>query len=101
MHKSLISRLPNFFRYVNKVYDFSKTISSMRDKRKKPETSAQTTFISSFLGNLLRFGSIRRIAFESKNKRIQKFIRHVDKETFCANTIANGLETIDTQILDV
>lgn len=100
MHKALISRLPNFFRYVNKVYQFSKTVSSMKDKRSRPETSPQTTFTSVFLCALLRFGSIRRLAFESKNGKIRKFLQNIDKEAFCANTIGNGLENINTDILE-
>ena len=100
MHKTLISRLPNFFRYVNKVYHFSKTVSSMKDKRSRPETSPQTTFTIVFLCALLRFGSIRRLAFESKNGKIRKFLQNIDKETFCANTISNGLENIGTDTLE-
>ncbi len=100
IYKALISRLPNFFRYVNKVYQFSKTVSSMKDKRPRPETSAQTTFTSVFLCALLRLGSIRRLAFEAKNGRIRKFIQNVDTETFCANTINNGLENTRTDILE-
>ncbi len=100
MYKALISRLPNFFGYVNKVYEFSKTVISMRDKRSRPETSAQTTFTSVFLCVLLRFGSLRRLASEAKNGRVRKFIKDIDKETFCANTMANGLENIDTGVLE-
>ena len=100
MHKALISRLPNLFRYINKVYHFSKTVHSMKDRRERPETSPQTMFISVFLCALLRFGSIRMLAFEAKNRRIRKFIQNVDKDTFCGNTIANGLENIHTDILE-
>ena len=37
MYKSLKTRLPNFLRYVNKVYSFCETIKSMRDKRARPK----------------------------------------------------------------
>jgi hypothetical protein len=100
MYKTLISRLPNFFRYVNKFYGFSKTLSSMKDKRPRPKTSPQTIYTSVFLCSLLQLGSLRRLSLESKNGRIRKFIRNVDKEEFCANTINNGLENIHTDPLE-
>ena len=93
MYKSLKARLPNFLRYVNKVYRFSE--KTMRDKR-----SSQTIFMSVFLCLTLRFGSLRRLEFEANNVRIRKFFPRVDKETFCANTVSNGLENIDIDILE-
>ena len=44
---------------------------------------------------------MNRLKFEAKNKRLSKFLKtnKGDKDTFCANTIANGLENIDTDIL--
>lgn len=44
---------------------------------------------------------MNRLEFEAKNKRLSKFLKtnKGDKDTFCANTIANGLENIDTDIL--
>jgi hypothetical protein len=66
-------------------------------------------FMSVFLCMTLRFGSLRRLSFEAKNGRLRKFLPAVDKvpkqdsqnskETFCANTISNGLENMDTSIL--
>ena len=93
-----IKRLPNFLRYVNKVYRFSQTIDSMQSNC-DPETSPQTIFMSVFLCMLLRLGSIRQLAADVKAGRIRKFLPSVDKETYCANTVANGLENIDTRIL--
>jgi hypothetical protein len=40
------------------------------------------------------------LEFEVNNGRIRKFLPQVDKETFCANTTANGLENMDTDILE-
>jgi len=97
-YESSLKRLPNFLRYVNKVYRFSQTIDSMQSKV-APETSPQTIFMSVFLCLLLRFGSFRQLAKDAKAGRIRKFIPRVDKETYCANTVANGLENIDTAIL--
>lgn len=104
MYKSLKTRLPNFLRYVNKVYKFSETIKSIRDKRGRTEVSGQTIFMSVFLCLTLRFGSFRRLSFEANNGRLGKFLPAFDKaksgtkadqETFCANTLANGMENDD------
>jgi len=85
---------------VNKVYRFSETIKTMRDKRAKTEISSQTIFMSVFLCLTLRFGSLRRLEFEVNHGRLRKFLPRVDKETFCANTVSNGLENIDIDILE-
>jgi hypothetical protein len=100
MYKSLRTRLPNFLRYVNKVYGFSETIRSMSDNRDRTEISAQATFMYTFICMLLRFGSLRSLVFEVNNGRILKFLALSYRATFCANTIANGLENIVTDILE-
>jgi len=106
MYKFLPKRLPNFFRYVNKVYGFSKIVNSMMDKRSNTELTPQIIFMSVFLCCLLRFGSLNRLQFEAKSKRLSKFLKtnkgdkNTSKDTFCANTIANGLENIDIDILE-
>ena len=64
-----------------------------------PETSPQTIFMSVFLCLLLRFGSLRQLAKDAKAGRIRKFLPSIDKETYCANTVSNCLEDIDTDIL--
>ena len=97
-YESSLKRLPNFLRYVNKVYRFSQTIDSMQSKA-APETSPQTIFMSVFLCLLLRFGSFRQLSKDAKAGRIRKFLPRIDKETYCANTVSNGLEDIDTDIL--
>lgn len=93
-----LKRLPNFLRYVNKVYRFSQTISTMQSKG-EPETSPQTIFTSVFLCMLLRLGSFRQLSEDAKAGRIRKFVPRIDKDTYCANTVGNGLENIDTDIL--
>jgi len=97
-YESSLKRLPNFLRYVNKVYSFSRTMESMQSKV-EPETSPQSIFMSVFLCMLLRLGSLRQLAEDAKAGMIRKFVPRVDKETYCANTVANGLENIDTDIL--
>ncbi len=87
-YESTLKRLPNFLRYVNKVYSFSQTINSTQSKG-DPETSSQTIFTSVFLCMLLRLGSLRQLSKDAKAGRIRKFIPKVDKETYCANTVAN------------
>ena len=56
-YEPTIERLPNFLRYVNKVYRFSDTIDSMQDRRYDTDVSARTIFMSVFLCMLLRLGS--------------------------------------------
>ena len=98
IYESSMKRLPNFLRYVNKVYGFSRTIESMQSKV-EPETSPQSIFMSVFLCMLLRLGSLRQLAKDVKAGKIRKFLLRVDKETYCANTVGNGLENIDTGLL--
>ncbi len=86
-YESTLKRLPNFLRYVNKVYNFSQTIDSMQGKR-NAEVSPQTIFMSAFLCMLLRLGSLRQLAGDVKAGRIRKFLPMIDKETYCANTLA-------------
>lgn len=100
MYKYLPKRLPNFLKYVNKVYGFSKIVNSMKDKRSNTEITPQTIFMSVFLCCLLRFGSLNRLQFEAKNKRLSKFLNINQKDIFCANSIANGLANIDVNILE-
>ena len=91
-------RLPNFLRYVNKVYSFSQTIDSIQGNG-NAEVSPQTIFMSVFLCMLLRLGSLRQLAGDVKAGRIRKFLPRIDKEIYCANTVANGSADIDTDIL--
>lgn len=93
-----LKRLPNFLRFVNKVYKFSQTIDSMQGNG-NAEVSPQTIFMSVFLCMLLRLGSLRQLSRDAKAGRIRKFLPRIDKETYCANTVANGLEDMDTDIL--
>ena len=97
-YESTLKRLPNFLRYVNKVYSFSQTIDSMQGNSDRA-VSPQTTYMSVFLCMLLRLGSFRQLAKDVEAGKIRKFLPSVDKETYCANTVANGLEDIDTDIL--
>jgi len=78
---------------------FSDTIDSMQDRREDADVSSQTIFMSVFLCMLLRLGSLRQLAKDVEAGRIRKFLPRVDKETYCANTVGNGLENIDTHIL--
>jgi hypothetical protein len=97
-YESTLKRLPNFLRYVNKVYGFSQTIDSMQGND-NAEVSPQTIFMSVFLCMLLRLGSLRQLSSDAKAGKIRKFLPRIDKETYCANTIGNGLEDIDIKTL--
>ena len=97
-YESSLKRLPNFLRYVNKVYRFSQTIDSMQGKR-NAEVSPETIFMSVFLCMLVRLGSLRQLAKDVEDGRLGKFLPRLDKETYCVNTVANGLEDIDIDTL--
>jgi hypothetical protein len=97
-YEPTLKRLPNFLRYVNKVYRFSQTIDTIQGNNNS-EVSPQTIFMSVFLCMLLRLGSLRQLSKDVKAGRIRKFLPMIDKETYCANTLANGSEDIDTDIL--
>ncbi len=62
------------------------------------EVSPQTIFMSVFLCMLLRLGSFRQLSADAAAGRIRKFLPRVDKETYCANTVGNGLENADIHI---
>ena len=101
-YEASLKRLPNFLRYINKVYKFSETIDTMEDSRQTAEVSSQTIFMSVFLCMLLGLGSLRQLAKDANSGKLRKFLpkrRGDTKETYCCNTIANGLENIDTSIL--
>ena len=53
-----LKRLPNFLRYVNKVYGFSQTVNAMQGNSDS-QVSPQTIFMSVFLCLLLRQGMKR------------------------------------------
>ncbi len=97
-YEPTLKRLPNFLRYVNKVYGFSQTIESMQGNG-NAEISPQTIFMSMFLCMLLRLGSLRQLASDAKAGKIRKFLPRIDKETYCANTVGNGLEDMDVKML--
>ncbi len=97
-YEPTLKRLPSFLRYVNKVYGFSQTIDSMQGNS-NAEVSPQTIFMSVFLCMLLRLGSLRQLSSDAKAGRIRKFLPRIDKETYCANTVGNGLEDIDIKTL--
>ena len=52
-----------------------------------------------FLCMPLRLGSFRQLSMDVAAGKIRKFLPRVDKETYCANTVGNGLENMDTSIL--
>ena len=93
-----IKRLPNFLRYVNKVYDFSQTVNAM-EGNSASHVSSQTIFMSVFLCLLLRMGSFKQLAKDVKAGRIRKFLPRVDKKTYCANTLGNGIADMATEPL--
>ena len=99
-YKSSRKRLPNFLRYVNKVYGLSQIIDSMQDECENADVSPQTIFMSVFLCLLMRLGSFRQLEFEVKNGRIGKFLPRFDRKTFCANTVGNRLESMSTDPLE-
>ena len=88
-YESTLRRLPDFLRYVNKVYGFSQTIDSVQGNS-NAEVSPQTIFMSVFLRLLLRLGSLRQLARDVEDGGIRKFLPRVDQETYCANTVASG-----------
>jgi len=91
-------RLFKFYRYIVRVFDFSKTVNTMTDSRQNPSVPIATIFRAMFLGLLLRWGSKRSITKESKRHQVRKFLRsNVD---FCDNTVGHGLEHIGIEALE-
>jgi len=44
-------------------------------------------------------GSIRQLSIDVQAGKLRKFLFEIDKDTYCANTISNGLEEMDIDIL--
>ena len=91
-------RLPKFYRYIVRVFDFGDTVKAMTDSRKNPKVPIGTLFRAFFLCVLLRFGSKRSITKESKAPQFRKFLRR--DVSFCDNTVGHGLEHIGIASLE-
>jgi hypothetical protein len=91
-------RLKKFYHYICKTYNFLSLVSGQKDFRQQSDVSIETIFLCVFLCLLLRWGSLRRIERELKRRQLKKFIPQQQRLTFCQNTIAYGLEHLDTDI---
>jgi hypothetical protein len=91
-------RLSKFYRYIDKTYNFLPLVFGQEDSRQDSDVSITSIFVSVFICLLLRWGSFRRIERELKRGQLNKFIPQKERLTFCQNTIAYGLEHIDTNI---
>lgn len=91
-------RLNKFYRYIQRVFDFSDTVKSMTDSRQNPSVPMTIIFRSMFLCVLLRWGSKRSITKESKRHQVDKLLR--SDLSCCDNTVGHGLEHIGYEALE-
>jgi len=82
-------RINKLYRYIYRVFDFSRTVNAMTDSRKRCDVPIAVIFRAMFLCILLRFGSKRSITKESKRHQVGKFLRA--DVSFCDNTVGHGL----------
>ena len=53
-----------FFDYIDKVFDFSESLSEISDTRPKPQISTRSALLSSFIMHLTRLGSLNALDAE-------------------------------------
>ena len=64
-----------FFDYIDKVFDFSVSLSEISDTRSRPQISTQSTLLSSFIMHLTRLGSLNALDAELRlPKKVESFI---------------------------
>lgn len=91
-------RLPQFYRYIQRVFDFQKQVSQLNDNRIAPDVKTETLFEALCLCLLLRLASFEALVFEISCKQAKKVIRH--PEAFSINTLRYGLSQFETEPLD-
>jgi len=64
-----------FFDYIDKVFDFSASLSEITDTRPKPQISTRSALLSSFIMHLTRLGSLNALDAELRlPKKVESFI---------------------------
>lgn len=77
--------LRRFFKYVDKVFDFSESLSKITDTRPKPQIATQSVLMSSFIMQLTRQGSLN--ALDSELRLPKKLERFIGKDKPSVDTI--------------
>jgi len=81
-----------FFDYIDKVFDFSVSLSEITDTRSRPQISTQSALVSSFIMQLTRLGSLNALDAEL---RLPKKIKHfIGKDNPSADTIGRVFSKI-------
>ena len=77
--------LRRFFDYVDKVFNFSESLSKITDTRSKPQIDTQSVLMSSFIMQLTRRGSLN--ALDSELRLPEKLERFIGKDKPSVDTI--------------
>jgi|TARA_Y100000310_G_C20619258_1_gene782363 hypothetical protein len=91
-------RLPNFYRYIQRVFHFQQQVSDLEDGRQDAVVPTETLFEALFLCLLLRFGSFRALEFEISSGQAKKVWRH--RIPFSINTLRHGLQQFERDSLN-
>jgi len=89
--------LMRFIAYANKVFDFSRSLSSITDTRLRPRIPTAAVLMSSFLMHLTRLGSLN--AFDSERRVPKKLEPFIGLHKPGADTIARVHKHINTDDL--
>ncbi len=89
--------LIRFIAYVNKVFDFSRSLSTITDTRLRPRVPTAAVLMSSFLMHLTRLGSLN--AFDSERRVPKKLEPFIGPHKPSADTIARVYTRINPEDL--
>jgi len=67
-------RLPSFTRYVHQVFDFRRSLATLRDARQDPDLSPRCVFLAAFHGFLFRLRSFQAREAELREPALQQAI---------------------------
>jgi hypothetical protein len=82
-----VDMLSRFFKYVDKVFDFSESLSKITDVRQRPQIATPSVLMSSLIMQLTRRGSLN--ALDSELRLPKKLERFIGKDKPSVDTIGN------------
>jgi hypothetical protein len=89
--------MARFFRYIEKVYDWSERIEVLDDSRKKPQIPTRSVFLCAFMMFVHCLASLN--AMEIALRGPSRWERIVGKRKASADTIGRVVGLIDSELL--
>jgi hypothetical protein len=89
--------MARFCRYVEKVFDWSAQLESLRDSRSKPQIPTATVFLSALMMSAARLGSVN--ALEAELRVLKRWDGVVGKRKPSADSVGRIAGLIDPECL--